>query len=190
MKIIKMKDLEVFVDDEDFDKLSKVSWYKINGVNTTYAGTDLRTRVKGETVDGCQFLMHRAVLNLPSTPNTNDYVDHINGNGLDNQKHNLRIVTQQLNTFNIPPKHKNKSSIYKGVMKAKKSWNVQIKLNYKSNSIGTYKDEIYAAKVYDAVVRFYTGDVGYVNFKEVYIEPMSVETAKSYNHKILINNGS
>lgn len=186
MKILQIKEHQVLVDDEDFELINKVKWYIVKGTNTFYAYTDLRTRKDGKTLEGSQFAMHRVILGLEKLGNSDTPVDHKNGNGLDNRKENLRIVTNQLNTFNTKPKHKNKSSIYKGVMLAKGKWNVQIKLNYKSNNLGTYKDEIYAAKVYDAVVRFYTGAVGYVNFKEIYIEPMSIETAKSYKHNILI----
>ena len=189
MKVIRVKEHEILVDDEDFELVNKYSWYIVKGDNTFYAYTDLRYWQSGMRL-GQQYAMHRVILGLEKLSINNDPVDHINRNGLDNRKENLRTTTTQLNCFNVPPKHKNKSSQYKGVIKTGKKWNAQIKLNRKSNNLGTYEDEVYAARVYDAVVRFYTGEVGYVNFKEEeFLIPMSVETAKRYKHQRK-NNGT
>ena len=99
--------------------------------------------------------------------------------GLNNQKTNLRKANNQQNCFNVKPKTKNKTSKFKGVYKTKSGkYEAQIKLNYKSNSLGRYTHEDTAAKVYDAVARFYMKDFAYCNFKELFIIPMSIVQAR------------
>jgi len=62
--------------------------------------------------------MHREILNAPPAL----VVDHINHNGLDNRKKNLRLCTVAQNSMNQrPSRRKNKSSKYKGVSFDKKS---------------------------------------------------------------------
>lgn len=169
------KGFKVKVDDEDFDTLSAYNWYAVKGVNTYYAFTDTRNN---NNVEGKQIAMHRLLLNMVNT-GIAIQVDHIDTDGLNNQKSNLRKATNQQNCFNIPPKHKNKTSKYKGVYKVESGkFEAQIKLNYKSKSLGRYHTEEEAAKVYDSVARFYMGEFAYCNFEEEFIKPMSVTDIK------------
>lgn len=91
------------VDDSDYEFLSKYVWFewKLPTQNTSYARKKL---------DGKQILLHRLIVGCPDEL----FVDHINGNGLDNRRVNLRIVTKGQNNFNSV-KYANKSSKYKGV---------------------------------------------------------------------------
>lgn len=74
------------VDDEDCDLVAGHRWQKLQarGSLTVYA----RTSIGGKTV-----YMHRLIMGLP---NMGD-VDHIDGNGLNNQRSNLRLVTHSVN---------------------------------------------------------------------------------------------
>jgi len=107
-------------------------------------------------------------------------VDHIDGNGLNNSKStNLRIATHSQNMHNKHIKGFG-SSDYKGVSKNKNnSFIVKIEINKKQTHIGTFKDEIEAAHVYDAVLRYELKEFGIPNFDEIHIEPMSIETARN-----------
>lgn len=92
---------EVIVDSEDakifFDM--KISVYKDNHAYTFYASTKLGR-------------VHRLIMN----PNTSkDVVDHINRNGLDNRKENLRIVDISVNNKNCNIRSDNKTG-YKGIL--------------------------------------------------------------------------
>ena len=83
--------LVIQVDKEDIVYLNKYKWYRLVGRNVTYA----RTNVDGKTKVLTHVLAKKYHWNLEGK-----VIDHINGNGLDNRKDNLRIVTQQENTIN------------------------------------------------------------------------------------------
>lgn len=75
-------------------------------------------------------------------------IDHINKNGIDNRRENLRFATdsqQGQNKDKLP----NSSSKYKGVTHVKGNWRIQIKYKNETYRPGTFKDEIEAGKVYD-----------------------------------------
>ena len=79
------------VDDEDFEEVSKVTWYLVKIRNTCYAHGYVKPPSKKMEY------MHRLILKTPEDMET----DHINGNGLDNRKENLRVVTHRQNMQNI-----------------------------------------------------------------------------------------
>ncbi len=78
------------IDDEDAELISKADWYPAYSHKTMYARTG--SRLFGKT----QHPMHRLVMRaLPG-----QIVDHINGDGLDNRRQNLRFVTAEENRHN------------------------------------------------------------------------------------------
>ena len=84
--------------------------------------------------------MHQLIMGTRST----EYVDHIDGNGLNNQRNNLRVVTHRENCMNRHPrKLGKKSSKYPGVTWNKRSqkWNTQAQVYGKHVHIGTYETE-------------------------------------------------
>lgn len=96
------------VDDEDFDELSKYTWHIHNNygrgfyVQRCFNDPENWRKVKNAT-------MHRQLLNFPKNP-----IDHLNKNGLDNRKVNLRICTSGLNRVNSKL-NKNNSSGHKNI---------------------------------------------------------------------------
>ena len=94
-------------------------------------------------------------------------VDHINGNGLDNRKENLRHVTCSVNTQNRNRGPMSKSG-YRGVVQCrdKPRWYAKIKVKGKTIHIGTYDCKIKAAKAYDLAALKYFGEGCFVNFPE------------------------
>lgn len=103
-------------------------------------------------------------------PHAGMMVDHKNGDGLDNQKSNLRICTNQQNLRNRGKTRVNTSG-YKGVYREKRSrprpWVAEIRLNGKSKRLGRYADKKDAAKAFDVAAIFYHGDFAHVNFPEL-----------------------
>ncbi|MHC4462083.1 MAG: AP2 domain-containing protein [Planctomycetota bacterium] len=94
-------------------------------------------------------------------------VDHINGNGLDNRKSNLRICSHQENCRNRKKHKKDTSSKYKGVSWSKdaKKWRVQIvDTTGKEKCIGSFESEIEAAKAYDEAALKMFGNFASFNF--------------------------
>ena len=113
------------VDDEDYEVLSKHMWYAQKNKNTYYAlrnsPTDPVTH-KRTTIH-----MHAVIAGTPPGRGT----DHINGNGLDNRRGNIRVVNSRENGQN---KHRPKSSKYTGVSwhKQSRKWEVGIQFNSKN----------------------------------------------------------
>ena len=109
--------------------------------------------------------MHRQILKVPDDM----FVDHINRNSLDNRKANLRPATPSQNVRNRA-KNTNRTytSKYKGVTwnRCIKPWRAHIHFNHKLISLGSFDDEIRAAKAYDRAARRYHGEFAVLNFPE------------------------
>lgn len=129
------------VDSDDFEWLSKYTWRWIKPRNIYYVVTGIW--IKKQSVHS---RMHRFIMNA----NKGDIVDHVNGNGLDNRKKNLRIVTNAQNCQNQAPQV-NKSSKYKGVswFKKNRKWISYIGSREKRTYLGSFSSEIDAALAYD-----------------------------------------
>jgi hypothetical protein len=158
MAEIKLSQSQVtLIDDEDYEWLSKFKWHYSQGGNTGYAKRDIWVKGKGKVLK-----MHRIILGL----NFGDkrQADHINGNGLDNRKGNLRIATKTQNSCNRD-KQINNTSGYKGAfwVKAKKKWKAQIRSNGKSYHLGYFNDVIKAAKAYNKGAIKHHGEFAYQN---------------------------
>lgn len=140
----------VLIDDADYEKASAIKWNVYQyGRNLWYASS----RKNGETV-----YMHRYILDAP----TGMDVDHVNDDGLDNRRGNLRICQHQQNLANQRHQKRNTYSQYKGVTFDKnkraqnKPWVAQIKAFQKHYSLGYFPTEIEAAKAYnEAATRFF-----------------------------------
>lgn len=131
MKEIKLpKGKVAMVDDEDFEELNKYKWCAFKGNSTYYVSRATRVAKKQKVL-----LMHRVIMKTPKGMHT----DHINGDGLDNQRSNLRIATHSENMRNTRMS-KNNTSGYKGVCwdKNAKKWHVQITVDSKLIYLGLY----------------------------------------------------
>ena len=109
--------------------------------------------------------MHRQILHPPG----HLVVDHINHNGLDNRKANLRHATRVQNNRNrLIIKRKGASSKYKGVSwrKRKKRWHARIHVNGRYKFLGYFKEEINAAKAYDKAAKKYHKEFASLNFPD------------------------
>ena len=104
--------------------------------------------------------MHCSLLN----PTGSLVVDHIDGNGLNNQKSNLRIATRSQNSMNRDKQADNKSG-YKGVYwkDSHKKWAAVIKIERKAVHLGLFTDKEEAAKAYNEAVKVYFGEFGRTN---------------------------
>lgn len=119
------------VDVEDYEWLSKGKWQLHKG---RYARNG-----------NLHVAMHREILRAPKKVPT----DHINGNGLDNRKSNLRLCTSRQNSFNRGASRINTTG-FKGVIK---KWNnsfvAEIRSHPNVHHLGTYKTAREAAVAYD-----------------------------------------
>lgn len=144
------------VDDEDYEELSKFKWYSFKRGNTFYA---IRNHPG-------QRLMHRMILNL----NGKLVCDHKDRNGLNNQRSNLRICTQAQNCMNSSSQ-KNSTSSFLGVCWTKQRqkgkdyfyWRATISVSGKKIHLGSFKNEIEAARVYNEAAKKYFGEFANLN---------------------------
>lgn len=160
MKQIKLTQGKVaIVDNEDFERLNKYKWYANYMHKYWYVVRNIK---KNKGKQKTEF-MHRVIMNVP------DYleIDHINHNGLDNRRCNLRVCTRSENNMNRRPR-KGTSSYYKGVCwdKRSKKWIVRIQSNKKCIYLGCFNNEIVAAHFYDMKAKKLFGEFAYLNFKE------------------------
>jgi len=129
------------VDPEDYYQLSRYKWHTEKTSSTFYAS---RGCSKRHRKSGFIRFMHRYIIKAPR----NMCVDHINHNGLDNRKANLRLATSAQNSRNRKKNTTKTTSKYKGVFwsKKRKKWLAQIVLNKKQSYLGLFEDETEAAK--------------------------------------------
>lgn len=144
------------VDDEDFERINAFSWYAHESPTTKIVYALRRIKDK-ETGKQKTYRMHREILNLPDDPRI--IVDHLDLNGVNNTKSNLRFATASQNQANIHRKRrKGRTSRYKGVSKFKSQWNLkrpwvaEIKPGPKEKKkhLGYFATEAEAAQAYNA----------------------------------------
>jgi len=146
------------VDAEDFERLNKYKWH------CTHCGY-ARCAVSKKFDKGrrqVDVYMHKLVCPAPDGM----VVDHINRNGLDNRRANLRPATQKQNVWNRKFIRKAGKTRYNGIRwdKNKEKWQVRLTVNGRRRSFGYYADEIEAAKAYDRVAEKYRGEYAFLNF--------------------------
>ena len=151
--IILTQNKVALVDDDNFEELNKYNWCAIKGYNKYYAAR-ISSRNSIETRKLIH--MHRVILGITDKLK----VDHINGDGLDNQKSNLREATSAQNSANYRP---TTGKSYKGVTFHHNRWQVQIRINGEKTYIGVYKDEFEAALVYDKIAVETFGEFALLN---------------------------
>jgi len=145
------------VDDEDFEKLNQYNWHANRCSSKNWYATRMwKERDDKPTTES----MHRQIMGAPD----NMQVDHINHNGLDNRKCNLRLCTRSQNAYNRKPRP-DCSSQYKGVSfhKRYKKWEAYIRVKGKLNHLGSFDDEIDAAQAYNEAAREHFGEFAYLN---------------------------
>ena len=156
MKKIKLTQGKVaFVDDKDFEFLNQWKWHtnKIKGI--WYAFRGIREPKIAKYVYGKvkRIAMHRVILQAKK----GQYGDHKDGNGLNNQRYNIRTCTNSQNLRNSK-KQKGTTSKYKGVSSYQEKWQACIYINGKSKWLGYFKTEIEAAIIYNITARRYYKD--------------------------------
>ncbi len=139
------------VDDEDFEWLSQWKWHYHN------MGYAVRTTARPNQT---HILMHREICGLHSSLE----FDHINGNGLDNQRSNLRACTHSQNIQNSKVR-KDSGSGFKGVFYLSKvhKWEACIRVNGKRKHLGRYLNPEMAACAYDDAAHEFFGEFARTN---------------------------
>lgn len=149
------------VDDEDFEMLSEWTWC-LTGSGAyvvRYAGN---SRQPGRRV----IRMHRQILGL--TIGDGVEVDHINGDGLDNRRRNLRPCSHAENLANMKQHVCAESSQFKGVLwrTDRSKWSAKIAPNGRAIALGCFDSEMDAAGAYDRAALEHFGEFARLNFPQ------------------------
>ena len=136
--------LYAMVDDEDYAELNAYKWCAHKRRDTHYA-VRYSSRKSGKRT---AIYMHREIMNTPKEMAT----DHKDGNGLNNCKSNLRIVTNRQNAQNM---RVDKSSKYPGVHwhKRDERWRAKLWVGKKEKHLGNFKTELEAYNAYLAALK-------------------------------------
>jgi len=136
------------IDESDSEVVGVCSWRVAIGKRDSYA------YVRGFPFRGTNksVRLHKFLLG------TDQMVDHINRNGLDNRRSNLRIITQSQNMANRKM-HKNKTIPFKGVT----AFGSRFSATCQGKRIGTFETAIEAALAYDAAAKVAFGEYAATN---------------------------
>jgi hypothetical protein len=156
------------VDDDDFEKINQFRWRVWNVKGQMYAVRSISQRPK----TALTVLMHRVIMNVDESSIEIDHIDH---NGLNNQKLNLRKATRSQNARN-KRSLKGSTSNYLGVffhdheknklgtiVTRKKKWCARIGFDGKSYNLGRYNTEIEAARAYNEAAKKHHGEFANLN---------------------------
>lgn len=145
--------LEALVDDEDFETLTKFKWHAEVRSNTSYAVHTYRVLGKVNKI-----YMHHKITGYR-------YVDHKNHNGLDNRRENL-LKSNSFANMARSRGRRSSSSTYKGVSwdNRQRAWMVNIKRRGVVQFKKQFRDELYAALVYDREILRIDGPLAVTNF--------------------------
>jgi len=142
--------LFAIVDEADYGRVAPHRWVAHrNGIGAFYA-----RRPKGA-------LLHRFILD----PERGRLVDHIDGNGLDCRRRNMRVCSPAENSRNRKKPRSTKSR-FKGVSPLGGRFQARIWINGKGRHLGTFADEIEAARAYDTAAKQFFGAFARLNFAE------------------------
>jgi len=120
------------VDDDMFPFLSQFKWHDMNGYAVKRVGND-------------KCFMHHFVVGRPLNGLV---VDHIDGNKLNNQRANLRIVTSRVNNWRLHNRLNNTKPLGVYWNKRGNNWKVEIVIKQKHHYLGTFASQDEAGQVY------------------------------------------
>ena len=156
--------LYALVDDADYESLVRQRWR----LHRRRHGSEVWDYTStGSRRSGTNYLMHRMLMGAEA----GQTVDHINGDGLDNRRSNLRFATQLEQMRNRRPNRQHKgckpASRFKGVEAEPDSvghpWRARIRVNGKRINLGWHPTEVSAARAYNAAALEHFGEFARLN---------------------------
>jgi len=149
----KYPNLYTVVDEQDAEIVRRHTWVpfvRLDRSGTVYA----KARVSGKSVFLHRLLMH---------PERGEYIDHIDGDGLNNQRSNLRLCSNSDNLMNRGLNSNNRTG-YKGVSKSSAHrWCARLMVNGETVWRESFDDPVEAARAYDRVAIEWRGEFARTN---------------------------
>lgn len=145
----------VLVDEADYSVVSRYTWRVKPDKKNFYVETNVKLGGKNHSLS-----MHRLLTGMKESQ-----VDHINRNGLDNRRENLRYATNRQNSCNRVRKNR---FGYRGVFQTPRSiaFGVQIMVDGKKKIECGFVSAEAAARRYDELSKEFHGEFGIRNFKD------------------------
>lgn len=136
---------EAKIDVQDVALVADKNWCASQQGNRNYAYTSKRVVCSDGIVRYRKLALHRFLM----TPEYHLHIDHVNGNGLDCRRYNMRLATPSQNACNQRISSRNTSG-FKGVLfhKPKKRWVAYIAFKCKSYHLGYFDTATDAHEAY------------------------------------------
>lgn len=166
-EIVMAREIITIIDDEDYEWTKDYTWW--SNVKSLYPMTRKHKK------DKWQYL-HRMVMEQVHGDIGKSYIDHINGNPLDNRRSNLRLCTHTQNLQNMTKRDISTHSKYKGVsymntsQKRVKRWLAYIDKDKKRKYLGYFYTQEEAALAYNEAAIENFGEFARLN--EIKKEPL------------------
>lgn len=150
------KGMVAIVDTADFDFLSRFNWYAHKS-NRTYYAARRATDAEHAPGQSRHIFMHQVLCGRGC--------DHIDRNGLNNTRGNLRPATKSQNSVNC--RKVNRKTGYRGVS-INGRWGYQATVNFggSRHRAGTFKTKVEAAIAYDRLAKQLHGEFAVLNFPD------------------------
>lgn len=161
IKLAGQHGLVSLVNDADYERFRQFPWYSDPSSGGNFRAVFHSGKKK--------YYLHREIMSAK----TDEIIDHINGDGLDNRRENLRFATRAQNSRN----RRGTTSLPKGVhfkpRHANRPYVAAIKFNGHRTHLGAFKTEREAGLAYDRMARILHGEFARLNFPEITdYEPM------------------
>lgn len=148
-------DQRFLFDKDDYDLIKDYCWC-IHREGKTLINGDMSSRYYVVASSHKKKIrLHRLIMDVLDKPDL--MVDHINGDGLDNRKSNLRVCSCEQNNYN------RKSNKYKGVLKVNKRWRAIISWHNNHYHLGYFDTPEEAAEAYNKKAIELFGEFAYLN---------------------------